>query len=406
MASVTGRSRSVKQPRGGYLNPKELNTIFREDGLRINPEENIHGSVVGMAVDYMTRFLLGSPLEEAFAISISGASIAQSFFGVEGAVDVAKGLLDGIHGLDNNSIISACKLVSFDVWHRDSYKAALAKGYDEINPDELTIKNIQVFIRRCVSLFTEFGPIVESEITFEPEKSKDEYGELDFDESMVRFFGTGTFGGYTGTVNSGDADYITKDTLWDVKVIKTKITNKHTLQLLMYWIMGQHSGREIFKDIKRIAIFNPRFNSVHVIDTANISTDVIHAIEDDVICYRGEYSIKRTGNKVCAELIDSNGALLLNLRPYSSVSSCKSGIKSAMQTIIEAGVDDSLIEGIEKIGNPKFELYYDEAGKCHFNLKSKSGRVIATGLERNSKEECFKDIERIKKNADASIKVE
>lgn len=68
------------------------------------------------------------------------------------------------------------------------------------------------------------------------------------------------------TVDKGDGDFLTDDTLWDFKVSRAKPTNKHTLQLLMYWIMGQHSGQYIFKDITKLGIYNPRFNAAYLIE--------------------------------------------------------------------------------------------------------------------------------------------
>lgn len=60
---------------------------------------------------------------------------------------------------------------------------------------------------------------------------------------------------------------------------------KYTLQIIMYWIMGQHSGKDIFKGISRVGIFNPRLNVVYTIDVTDIGNDVIKQIEDNVICY-------------------------------------------------------------------------------------------------------------------------
>ena len=113
----------------------------------------------------------------------------------------------------------------------------MAKGADDINPDAETIQNIKIMVQRSVKFWEDYGPIVKDGFTFEPN-------------------------GYTETVNSGDGDYLTADTLWDFKVSKSKPTNKHTLQLLMYWIMGQHSGQKIYKSIQNLGIFNPRLNEV------------------------------------------------------------------------------------------------------------------------------------------------
>ena len=78
---------------------------------------------------------------------------------------------------------------------------------------------------------------------------------------------------------------MTEDTMWDFKVTKSKLTNKHTLQLLMYWIMGQHSGQEIYKKITRLGIFNHRLNIVYLLDIKDISNDIINVVEKEVICY-------------------------------------------------------------------------------------------------------------------------
>ena len=53
----------------------------------------------------------------------------------------------------------------------------------------------------------------------------------------------------------------------------------------MYWIMGQHSGRKIFKNISKIGIFNPRLNNIYIYDISKLSKDIISEIEKDVICY-------------------------------------------------------------------------------------------------------------------------
>ncbi len=51
MSSVTGRINEIKQPRGGYIKPSQFKEQSFNDGIELG-EENIHASVVGMAVDY------------------------------------------------------------------------------------------------------------------------------------------------------------------------------------------------------------------------------------------------------------------------------------------------------------------------------------------------------------------
>lgn len=258
MYSVTGRIRSIKQPRGGYIKPSEFKTIELNDGQVLNDKENIHASIIGMAVDYLTRLMIGSDLLEAFKISVKGVNSAIRLGAT--TIDEAKKYLSGIDGLNDDSIINACKMITFDVWYRNPVNAPLAKTAKEINPNEATIENIRTMVKRSINFFDEYGPITVDGFTFEPN-------------------------GYTETVSAGDGDFLTADTLWDFKVTKSKPTNKHTLQLLMYWIMGQHSGKPEYKNLTKLGIFNPRLNTVYLLDMGNVSAKTIADVEKNVICY-------------------------------------------------------------------------------------------------------------------------
>ncbi|MBR6332151.1 MAG: hypothetical protein IKR78_03345, partial [Dehalococcoidales bacterium] len=66
MGSVTARIKEIKQPRGGYIKPSSMNVIAINDNKQLNEEENVHSSIIGMVVDYMTRFLMGADIKEAF----------------------------------------------------------------------------------------------------------------------------------------------------------------------------------------------------------------------------------------------------------------------------------------------------------------------------------------------------
>jgi len=250
MKSVTQRIQEVKQPRGGFVNPAIFTQFPMEIEYELSIEENIHPSLVGLAVDYMTRYALGTPVEEAFKISFYGARIINK---ESVAIELAKKII----GLDNDSIISACKLVGFDVCFRSS-----VMGYrpvETINPDEGTIKNIQIMINRSKVFFDNYGPITKDGFTFE--------------------------GAYTRIVGTGDGDFLTKDTLWDFKVSVAKPTSKHTLQLLMYYLMGKKSIHKEFVSISKIGIYNPRLNIVYLLNTDNIDEDTKKIVCDEIIGY-------------------------------------------------------------------------------------------------------------------------
>lgn len=261
MSSVTKRISEIKQPRGGYLKIADMHETRYEDGYILNNSENTHPSIIGLVVDYLTRFMLGSSAEKAFNISLLGAAnYSLNTTRDRDAILRANEYISNINGLDDKSIISACKLASFDVWFRNADLAFQSKSDLDTNPDIITIENIKIMVKRAFKFFKEYGQIIAEGFTFETD-------------------------GYTEIVNKGDGDYIIGSTLWDLKVSKAKPTSKHTLQILMYWIMGQHSKKDIFKDIDSIGIFNPRLNICYTIKISEIHKNVIEQIEKEVICY-------------------------------------------------------------------------------------------------------------------------
>lgn len=286
MTTVTRRIKQIEQPKGGYLNPKSMIEIDLDNGVILNSIENIAPAYVGLTVDYLTRFIdmlsKGNGLEEsvkdAFSISLRG-SLAAYEYGIVNALKEAYSYLDNIKGLDDISIINACKLVTFDDWYRNGMLGINATKAGNVNPDKATIENIRIMVDRVNVFKMYFGEIKDNEITFEPEDANIELYNKLLDE------GKGTYGGYTATVAAGDGDFITRNCLWDMKVSKYPPSMEHTLQILMYWVMSRHSGKKCYEQINTIGIYNPRLGKAYTADTRLIDKRVIEDIEKKVICY-------------------------------------------------------------------------------------------------------------------------
>ena len=133
------------------------------------------------------------------------------------------------------------------------------KPVDEIQPDMATIKNIRIMVNRSISFWKQYGPVI-----------------LD---------GFGFEGGYTNIIAKGDGDFLTNDTLWDFKVLSSTPKSIHTLQLLVYYLMGTHSIHPEFKNIKRLGIFNPRLNNIYLLDIDTIDPAIINTVLTEVIGY-------------------------------------------------------------------------------------------------------------------------
>lgn len=251
MYSVTQRIKTVSQPPGGYVKPEDFTLTIHPSRAALSPEENVRPCITGTAVDYLTRLAIGSPAERAFAVSLDGAEIA-------GEEEYAASLLDGITGLDDLSVTNACRLVSFD----DFSRGGRGRAARAISPDAATARNVREMVMRCVRFWEENGPVISDGFTFP--------------------------GGYSALVSAGDGDYLTADTIWDLKVSRSPLTPDQTLQLLMYWIMGKRSVCPELRSVKRLGVFNPRLNVSYVLDTATIPDDVVREVCRDVFGYPEE----------------------------------------------------------------------------------------------------------------------
>ncbi len=118
----------------------------------------------------------------------------------------------------------------------------------------------------------------------------------------------------------------------------------------------------------------------------------------------GKFVIKETKTGVKFDLKAGNGEIILNSEVYSSLVSCKNGIKSVQKNAPAAAVEDQTVEGFEKAKNPKFEIYMDKAGEYRFRLKATNGEIIGTSEGYQSKKSCTNGIASVAKNApDAAV---
>lgn len=248
--SVTDVVKTVKQPRGGFINPKNLKVVQFDDG-KVLAEENINAGLIGMAVDYLTRYMLGSDEYKAFEISMLGAEkIGED-------VEAVCLLHELNRDLDDKCIRSALNLVGYDVCFRASIDYYMP--VEDMFPTKATVENIRIMVYRSLEFFKKYGPVIKDGITFK--------------------------GGYTDKITNGDGDFITRDTIWDFKVSKKDPTNAHTFQLLLYYFLGKHSVHNEFKSIHNIGIFNPRLNKVYTYNINDLSEEVRQEIEKNIIGY-------------------------------------------------------------------------------------------------------------------------
>ena len=256
--TVTQRIRAIQQPVEGYIPISALSIKQYRDNFSLNSRENIPANYVGLAVDYLTRFRLTDDVQEAFDISILGAKILFHNYGMNKEFMYCLELLESVKAGD---IFAAVQLTTYD----DVYRAGII-DIPRLSPDAATIENIEIMVNRGVSFLKNSSSEIKTGLTFE--------------------------GGYTDIVVNGDCDYVTDNSLIDFKVLRGNVTKNHTLQILMYYLLGLNSiHTSEFQKIKWLALFNPRKNVVYYIHVRRISEAVINEVLREVIGYadRGDW---------------------------------------------------------------------------------------------------------------------
>lgn len=107
------------------------------------------------------------------------------------------------------------------------------------------LKRVQTFIEN-------YGPVVQDGFRFE--------------------------GAYTDLIIEGDGDFLTQDTIWVLKVIKSKPNAKQTLQVLIYYLIGEASTNPNFKMINKIGIFNPRLYQAYILKPENLASETFNEV--------------------------------------------------------------------------------------------------------------------------------
>lgn len=256
---VTVRIGQIKQPYGGYLKGTDFVKTKLGPGIEeLYPDENIPPQIIGAVVDYLTKFMIGVPVNRSFpsrqVTKVIDKQLGNDNYYFDQAIKYEKTISKRgrTNGLSNKSIITAIKLAVL----------AFTPTYIEsMDPNEHTIENVRTMVTRSLNLFDKYGVgDIETDLTFD--------------------------GGYTNVVSNGNLDFKTDDTILDIHVLKTeRLDKRYTLQVLMYWILGLNSYEwAIYPEIKYLAVYNPRFNILYRIETSKISKDTIKAVENDVLC--------------------------------------------------------------------------------------------------------------------------
>lgn len=281
--SVTATiSQAGLQPYGGFIPVKEMTVTDLTDGSddTATADEyatmvkeacdvsNITPSNMGLVVDYMLR----AELALMYGFTPMQALKNAFFVGIQGAMLVGKG----------KEVEKMLKKIAKELEREDR---------DDYNYNTIVVNASRVVVYDAVVRAGYFDPTAEPP---KPSTTDADVINLMIGALLVHFLekekgllelGVGFSAIDSKNISPSDGDYLTEDSLIDLKTSKTKPSTKDTLQLLVYYIMGLHEKPEVYSNIKYLKIINPKLGKIYTYETAKISDETIEHVGREIIGY-------------------------------------------------------------------------------------------------------------------------
>jgi uncharacterized protein YegP (UPF0339 family) len=121
-----------------------------------------------------------------------------------------------------------------------------------------------------------------------------------------------------------------------------------------------------------------------------------------VYCLSAKYQVyKDMAGKYRFRLRAANNKIVAVSEAYESKAGCINGVKS-VQNNCESHVEDQT-KNMDKLTNPKYEIFTDAAGEFRFNLKASNGEIIAASEGYETKEGIMNGIGAVQRSCNAEI---
>lgn len=265
-------SSSGLQPFGGYIPPKDMevssllqedDSEYRERMLQERQFGNMSPAVFGVVFGYMLSYECALDLKDkvdftsliVFGVAIKGARY----------VNREQELVRYINQIDklyaeqprnyHKIVYLFNKVAMFDSiyrsgWYNRFYKAPRPNG-DDVKPMLRALGATKEYLKA---------------------------------EEVLRF-GVGFFGLGSANMAPSDCDLVTGDSLIDFKCSIKEPNNKHTFQLILYYLLGKHEYPEYFDDVEYLKIINPILGKVYSYEVKEIGSRVLKYIAEHNIGY-------------------------------------------------------------------------------------------------------------------------
>lgn len=325
--SVTKRVEQILQPKNGYIPIRLFKVNQLQDNLQTvnyeTPEESrLLSPYLGSVVDYVSRYLYTGNLYSSFYTTIYGIKSYMCFDGGS-YPSLSKLNLEDLIVLyqDFKVKINSIKNIKFNDYSKNNLDI-IRNIFTLVQAD-----NVLWSVEEPYGMFQKFNN--KYEFVFKGNYEIPEYvcknalisiqRTVHFYKSLknIRFMEVFT---NSELITHSDCDFISHDTIWDLKVSSLDIYNNSrvkswTLQILIYYLMikdRNHHNYSKYTSVKNIGIFNPFTNTSYTLNIDSlINEPFIQEIKDEIIGFnwKPEYGLridKPSAIKRMKDLLETN----------------------------------------------------------------------------------------------------
>lgn len=274
--SVTWILNNTEQPEEGYLPLNKFEEIIMNNQFDNEPE-NVSASITGMITEFLTESIMMKNIPDKKDI-ISGANKLNNHNYY-------------LSSLDNNKYnhkIRANKIIKYfepNLTKASIKDALILMGYKKVNYlsdnfSQLSLNNISALNGQLSDSDSNIIiQYVQNSIDF-LNKNKQTIINSGIEISITQK--NKLRSKYESKIE-GVIDFITNDTLWDMKVRSTEPTKEDTLQILLYYIIIKLTNDQRFNNIKYLGLINPKIGKAYRIRIENIDNLLLWVIPKFVL---------------------------------------------------------------------------------------------------------------------------
>lgn len=287
MSSVSEIASTSLQPQGGYIPKTSLYISYLSEGNESLKElKEIDPFVLKECVLHLLEFYITNDKNKAFFVSLEGAKKIDSKEKTD-VYSLATEYLSCIDkSIDEDSIISACKLSYFDKMIYSSNYDAENQDWLKYNPSEEVIEGIQIILDRIIGVQNNIGKI-----------------------TLIN----GQFGkAYNKNISEGTIDICTKTTGCILDLTLRDVENctpQETLKMELYKIMMEKSGISLYDGVEDICIYNPITQVLITLPQKKVKDTVKNKIIHEVYTKNGIYYSKAELEKIRNEVEGYKGQI-------------------------------------------------------------------------------------------------